>query len=1329
MLPTVYHSLIARPMSYQSSTTNSGQDIHTSDGAKRPPKKYVDPGVTPAVQMPLVKRLCSIFVSPILHWAFGDAPKIRQQLQAAGDPPPDRQQIGGKGMFLHRMQGIGLDVPPFQCVTTRVMKALEQHPLDIQRLAPYLSGITDEPFTAASLSDIRAYLNTLPPSGQAKRADWLAGLGKFVASNDFYQQVKDSEAAKHIRALRDRLSTSRPVIVRSSGINEDNYGDVRAGKYLSEVQGDDDVVRTCLKVMASGYRPELSTSQPMALIIQQCIDCKFGGVAMSYQSPEDNTTGVEFTSGQPRGVVGGQSGNTPHRIHIDRQAGAGKAQYIPGTITSHFILRKNADNNGYSEIAMDADAQSSGSEQPLSDLLVEKLKDAVTRLEDLLLCPVDVEFAIDHQGRLFLLQVRPLTRLSGGMDFAMPIPEETLASGEGVSEGYCTGTLWLANNQATDTMPKGAIVVAQHAEDWMLEPDFLKRAGGFVVVAGGKNDHVGINLRQKTKPLMIAGGQYPAVAALIGQQATLACARFNGKPGAFIVPGDLTGKLCCHRSLSSTFSDVPLVKAVPSRDDLSLPEGSLHQVARAFHWLTDQNARLLALFAPDGGLGCLAHPIKLSMSPQRLQLVAATRDSINRLIHGAEALLGGYHAFLLLAGDSSSDQVKSLLAELPLLSTRFKMLKQTITSRVKMLIDPLCAGEAQPLSEGMFALWLAACHQLQSCLQALNPREAEQVRSVHELIFALHKRFVEALGPVTLDSRQGKISNEGCITYIDCTNPGGSGVEIPLLNPSIKDALNNLAKSGTVVSMDDALIVNLVLGTHVCVIELLEQAEGGKERILRLKVSDCFEKPDGSDKPGKLKRMWFLVQFLKAVELDIDADAMKLSCNAVAGDIIVECPRMTSRPAMQKAFEKLLTVSGAMGDVDLYFEGLPIVEGDQWSFNLLAQRLNNDFTEEANRFVFNHCLFSLIYWRKGNIGRCLRFLNEYHKKFIDYVQQLVICVRGPVDLSQAMFKNDTIDKDTRRKLLHHLLLSGYKNATSLFGLVYDDLRDQDFLIEPAYSYRPVFKVPPGHKEKLRKVLLEQGLQYASQRVRNDKDLVLPTVAKHPDDLQCVSLKLKNDIDVVMTAIAQQGELQQYATPALKDNVDVARTVVAKSPSAMFPASERIQSDKNIIEILIAGDINLLGFLRGKILNDFDYMLDLIEYNSAAFEFADGLLKNDRVFIRSAIVRNSEVRKYISNEQLVESARLQPTIQPESLQINAPAIQSPGPVFLYSGFPQVFSPNSDFSFSARALPNLRGPALLPNYLHPDPLFYPLPFQQPGHILHVIVYFWLSIQLLR
>ena len=94
----------------------------------------------------------------------------------------------------------------------------------------------------------------------------------------------------------------------------------------------------------------------------------------------------------------------------------------------------------------------------------------------------------------------------------------------------------------------------------------------------------------------------------------------------------------------------------------------------------------------------------------------------------------------------------------------------------------------------------------------------------------------------------------------------------------------------TTINMVDALIVNLFLGNHIANIVLLENAEGGKGRTLRLKFFDSFYGLNAA--PGKLKRMYFLVQLLKAAGVNKEAGDMTVCINEVAGQMIVECPQM-----------------------------------------------------------------------------------------------------------------------------------------------------------------------------------------------------------------------------------------------------------------------------------------------------------------------------------------------------------------------------------------------------------------------------------------------------
>ena len=1154
-------------------------------------------------------------------------------LNSTASSPTSREQLGGKGMFLQRMVEIGLPVPPFKCATKQMVNALEQYPFDTVRLARYLPEIVAKLEADTSLADIKQYLQTLPPSEQAKKNKWLAGLTQFVASDDFYEQVKDSQAARDIRALRAQLGKpSTPLIVRSSGINEDNYGDAQAGKYLSEVQGEDDVLRTCLKVMASSYRPEVCAGgapQPMALILQQCIDCQYGGVVMSYQSLQDDTVRVEYTSGQPRGAVAGHYGTTPHRIDIVRKKGTDHPQYFPGTVSSHFILRKNSANSGYTEIEIDVGAQSDSDRQRLTNGQISSVMQMVRMLEGLLGCPIDAEIAVDHLGQVFLLQARPITRLSGGMDFAMPppAPEKTLASGIGVSEGYCTGPLWLATNQAIDSMPEGAIVVARHGEVWMLEPQYLKRAAGFVFATGGTNDHVAITLRQAEKPCLLAGDQYPAVADYDSKQATLAYARFNGTPDAFVVTGDITGRLASHRCLSSAFSDVPSAQAVASRDDLSPPDGTFSQVATAFRWLTDQNARLLAFFAPGGGLDCLANPIKLSMSAQRAEILAVTQDNINLLIRGAQAMLDGYQAFLQLANGRPFYDLKSMRHELPQLDARFERLQQTIKSELESVILPLQASAGQQqVSQGSFRQWVAACHQLQASLQALDPRRAEQISSIHELIFILHQRFVKALGLVAVASGQGrKLSSEEGITYLDFTLPGE---ETGLLRPSGKALIEKIGYPGsTVVSMADALIANIKNLNHICSIELLEKAEGGKGRTLRLKFSDQFD----NHISGKLKRMWFLTQLLRAIEFD-KAGSMQLSSNPVTGHLIVECSHMASTETLHDAFEKLMTVFSDLDDLDINLDKVDIFAGAQWSFNLFAQIISRDLQTEADKFAFRLCLFSINFRQYY----CLNHTPGYYPLLSKQLQQLIDYSRK-LSTSKHNFRevllSDEIDEITRKELLQYFLLIKPEIATPMIEDVYSELHKKYFVVKPSHSGHLEFSIEPDQlltsdKEEFKRVLLEHGLKYASQQVRSDKDVVLPTMAKHASDLKYVSEELKNDKDVVLAAVSRSPFELEYASPELQDNDEVVMAAIAQHPGALGSASERIRSDKKILQIVTDRHESHLARASKTVLNDREYLLDLIERNPDVYKVVPYRFSYDEEFIRLAVERNPKVKEFL-----------------------------------------------------------------------------------------------------
>ena len=429
---------------------------------------------------------------PDNHWPAPDT------LTPTTDPQI-RALMGGKGMFLHVMHQANIPVPPFTVVESPLVAALEQHLFPSEYLLRFVPDRHQLPQTPCSLEQLRRMVAEFP---RHQRSEWLNGLSEWIASEDFYQQAQGSSAAWVIRNhyLTLREQSNGACIIRSSGVDEDRFGDAQAGRYDSQVHGGGDIVKTCLHVLSSAYLPKACPSgqvKPIALIMQQCIHCQLGGVVISHSSLQDDTIQVEYAPGQPRGAVSGETGIQPHRYAIRRNGAMSDEpdhHFTPGDITTQFVLKKTTTKEGYIEQSTTATANAK--DILLADETLKQLRLYTEQLENIAGCPVDIEFGLDDQQQLYLFQVRPVTRLPGGTRFATAAPSLPMAEGVMVSEGCCSGAVIAVTEPINaGQLPAGTILFADHASDWMLAPDILQQAGGFVFRQGGTNDHVAITLR------------------------------------------------------------------------------------------------------------------------------------------------------------------------------------------------------------------------------------------------------------------------------------------------------------------------------------------------------------------------------------------------------------------------------------------------------------------------------------------------------------------------------------------------------------------------------------------------------------------------------------------------------------------------------------------------------------------------------------------------------------------------------------------------------------------------------------------------------------------
>lgn len=304
----------------------------------------------------------------------------------------DRPTVGGKGGSLGELTRAGIAVPPGFVVRTQ---AFEDFIMALERVAPLRARV--EALGADDLAGI-----------EATSAELMARLGE--------QTLPDALRAALAAAHRDLCADEAhaPLAVRSSATTEDAEDASFAGlqdTYLW-VMGAHEVerqVRACwaslYSVPSIAYRrrhalPEAGVA--MAVVVQKMVDARSAGV-MFTRSP---TTGdrsvivIEGAWGLGSAVVSGEV--TPDRFVLAK---------ITGDITVREIRDKHVRHvplpaGGTAEQATPAELR----EVPcVSDAELEALRELARRIEKHYGRPQDIEWAIDQQGALRILQSRPET--------------------------------------------------------------------------------------------------------------------------------------------------------------------------------------------------------------------------------------------------------------------------------------------------------------------------------------------------------------------------------------------------------------------------------------------------------------------------------------------------------------------------------------------------------------------------------------------------------------------------------------------------------------------------------------------------------------------------------------------------------------------------------------------------------------------------------------------------------------------------------------------------------------------------------------------------------
>ena len=429
-----------------------------------------------------------------------DCPLVLPLEQVRAEDFPD---VGAKAGNLARLGNeLGLPVPRGFAVTARAFSLF----LESGNLGAELAGL----------------LEHLPlEQPQALDAACESLRRKVLAAPLPDELVRELDAA--YAALEARTRAGVRVAVRSSAVGEDTEASF-AGQYTTVLN----VTRSNLAeayatVAASKYTPHAvlyrtrhgldDAETPMCVAVIEMVDAAAAGVAYTRDPADPAGEGFRVAGlwglGEP--LVAGEF--SADAFVLQRQTGA----MLERRVARKTAQLVNLPGGGTAEEPVPAPLQ----DQPVldADQLQALLQYGLT-LERFFGQAQDLEWAVDQDRRLVLLQCRPLgLEPARGADAAVHTAAPLLLSGgQTASRGAASGLIFVAEGHDLADLPENAILVSR-----TTSPNFAALAGrlrGLVARVGSTASHLASVLREYRVPALVDVGDAAQVLAH-GQAVTL----------------------------------------------------------------------------------------------------------------------------------------------------------------------------------------------------------------------------------------------------------------------------------------------------------------------------------------------------------------------------------------------------------------------------------------------------------------------------------------------------------------------------------------------------------------------------------------------------------------------------------------------------------------------------------------------------------------------------------------------------------------------------------------------------------------------------------------
>ena len=419
--------------------------------------------------------------------------------------------VGGKNSHLGVIATVlGIRIPKGFAITSRCFAQMFREGECGEKISSIISRWSKDELKTVDASDQLQSLILNQPIPKPIRAAIVKNISLIVARHPSGKAVR--------------------FAVRSSGVGEDGEHSY-AGQYESILNVLPEAVpATYLEVVASLFSPRAmeyrrmnkiqESEAVMAVGVQAMIPAKVSGVAYSLNafSPDANEILISSTYGLGADLVGGEQ--TADQFHVSRTP----PYEVHGMEIVHknMILEGRRSGDGVQNTFVDPRIR----DQP--SLKINQLREVVDtamQLESYFRQPQDIEFAFDQNGKLVVLQTRPLNieksvpKLT--CDFSELEGSKILLDGVGdvVQEGVGMGVIHLVRSEEDlDLTPQGAILVAHFSSPNLAR--VMKKVNGIITDIGSPIGHLSTIAREFRVPMIINTRQATKLLAT-GMEVTL----------------------------------------------------------------------------------------------------------------------------------------------------------------------------------------------------------------------------------------------------------------------------------------------------------------------------------------------------------------------------------------------------------------------------------------------------------------------------------------------------------------------------------------------------------------------------------------------------------------------------------------------------------------------------------------------------------------------------------------------------------------------------------------------------------------------------------------